>query len=119
MTKTSAQLNAEIAEVLRQKITVHDFNVLAQAASFGDVSIEDLAPSPRTVARISPSLRTRQRAAWRRVEKLVQQGLLTETYGDRYIVTDAGRAALTTAGYAPNRAGSWLKPGARIPGWAS
>ena len=118
----AAQLDAEIAEALSKrqssKITAHDLNVLAQAASFGNVSVEDLAPSARTVARISPSALKRARAARRRINDLTGRGLLVEVYGDRYEITDAGREALVAAGYAPNRAGSWLKPGARVPGWA-
>lgn len=101
------------------KINAHDFNVLARAASFGDTSVEDLAPQPRHAPRLSPSHRKRARAARRRIEGLVWQGLLGETTGDRYIVTDAGRAALVAAGFVANRAGYWLKPGARVPGWAS
>lgn len=125
MTKSPAQLDAEIAEVLakpraaRSKVALRDLDLLAQAMSFGDISVEDLVPSPRTIARLSPSNIKRSRAAHRRLTALVEQGLLEEGYGDRFAATSAGKDALVAAGFEPNRAGSWLKPGARVPGWAS
>jgi hypothetical protein len=125
-TKTrSAQLDREIDEVLAKaiKLHAHDLNVLAQAASFGDISLEDLAPSPRTVARISPTSHKRTRAALCRLEGLVAAGLLEPKGGSRgvgasrYTITNAGRAALTAAGYVQESTGYWLVPGADRPRW--
>jgi hypothetical protein len=130
MTKTSAQLDADIAEALtkqrtgrdistkRQQVGLRDLDLLAQAMSFGDVSVEDLVPSPRTIARISPSNLKRSRAAWRRLTALVERGLLEEAFGDRFSVTPAGKDALVAAGFEQNRTGYWLKPGRNVPGWA-
>jgi hypothetical protein len=121
--KRSAQLDREIAEVLAKapsiKIHVHDLNVLAQAASFGDLSLQDLAPSPRTVARISPTNHKRTRAARHRLDGLVGAGLLETSgiHGSRYTITDAGIAALTAAGYVREPSGYWLVPGAVRPRW--
>lgn len=97
-----------------------DLNVLAQAASYGDVSVTDLAPSPRTVARVSKTLIKRTRAAQARLRSLAGRGLLVEagTYGDKYAPSEAGRRALVDAGYSPNAAGEWLKAGARKPSWS-
>jgi len=103
----------------KRGVGLRDLDLLAQAVSFGDVSVEDLVPSPRTIARLSPSNLKRSRAARRRLVALVERGLLEEAYGDRFVPTTAGKEALVAAGFAPNRAGSWLRPGARVPGWAA
>ena len=126
MTKTPAQLDAEIAEVLnapakRVAVPAADLNVLAQAASFGNVSLNDLAPQARAASRLSKTYLTRVRAAGARVRGLFERGLLDAggTYGEKYEITAAGRQALVDAGYAANAAGEWLKAGGRKPGWSA
>lgn len=124
MTKTPAQLDAEIAAVLKRPrskrvvVVWADLNVLAQAASFGNVSVDDLAPSARTTANVSKSWLKRTRAANARLRSLAERGLLEEEYGAKYVITEAGRQALVDAGYAPDAVGRWLKPGARRPSWS-
>ena len=102
-----------------------NWNILAQAASFGDVSVEDIAPSPSTVARASKSLRVRQisarrsiNALARSINALVAAGLLVEVYGDRFEPTTEGLAALKQRGYVRHHNGAWLRDGARTPSWA-
>ena len=138
--KTTAQLDAEIALALatprheaasatpaltpprqpKKRVAViwTDLNVLAQAASFGDISVDDLAPSARTTARVSKTWRERVRAASARLRSLADRGLLEEGYGDKYTLTEAGRQVLGDAGYAPIATGTWIKPGARRPSWS-
>ena len=142
--KTPAQLDAEIAAALatprheaasvpkltapaltpprrpkkRVAVVWADLNVLAQAASFGDISVDDLAPSARTTARVSKTWRERTRAAGARLCSLADRGLLEEGYGDRCTLTEAGRQVLVDAGYAPTVTGTWIKPGARRPSWS-
>ena len=142
--KTPAQLDAEIAAALatprhatapvpkltapaltpprppkkRVAVVWADLNVLAQAASFGDISVDDLAPSARTTARVSKTWRERVRAAGARLRNLADRGLLEEGYGDRHTLTEAGRQVLVDAGYAPTATGTWIKPGARRPSWS-
>lgn len=123
--KSAAQLDAEIAASLgklrskRGAVAAADLNVLAQAATFGDVSVNDLAPQARTASRLSKTYLKRVRAAGARVRGLVERGLLEAggTYGEKYTVTATGQQALINAGYATNAAGEWIKAGARRPGW--
>jgi hypothetical protein len=124
--KTPAQLDVEIAEALarprskRVAVVWADLNVLAQAASFGNVSVGDLAPSARTTANVTKTWLKRTRAASARLRDLADRGLLAEagTYGEKYVLTEAGRQALVDAGYAPTATGTWIKPGARRPSWS-
>jgi hypothetical protein len=133
--KTATQLDREVAEALagqqpavlaltprrpkkRVAVVWADLNVLAQAASFGDISVEDLAPSPRTTARVSKTWRERTRAAAERLRSLADRGLLEEGYGDKHTLTEAGRQVLVDAGYAPTASGTWINPGARRPSWS-
>ena len=142
MKTAPAQLDREIAEALatpkheaasvpkiaspapprrpKKRVTVvwADLNVLAQAASFGDISVDDLAPSARTTARVSKTWRERTRAAGARLRGLAERGLLEEGYGDKYTLTETGRQVLVDAGYAPTATGTWIKPGARRPSWS-
>ena len=142
--KSPAQLDAEIAAALatprhaaapvpklaapaltpprrtkkRVAVVWADLNVLAQAASFGDISVGDLAPSARTTARVSKTWRERVRAAGARLRSLADRGLLEEGYGEKYNLTEAGRQVLVDAGYAPTATGTWITPGARRPSWS-
>lgn len=121
--KTAAQLDTEIAAALKSPqskcVAWADLNVLAQAASFGDVSVSDLAPEARKATSISKTYFKRARAAVVRLRDLASRGLLEDQYGEKYEVTAAGRQALIDAGYAPNAGGEWLKPGARRPSWSA
>ncbi len=120
--------HAEIAAALkppprskRAAVAAADLNVLAQAASFGNISVDDLAPYARTANRLSKTYLTRVRAAGARLRSLAERELLDAggTYSEKYVLTAAGRQALVDASYAPNAACEWLKPGARRPSWSA
>lgn len=128
MAKTSSQLDAEIAEALTRPLTTstsakkldaRQLDLIAQAASFGSVNVDDLVPQPRTVATIRPERLKRTRRAAKRLRELAEAGMLVEVYGDKYELTDAGRAALETAGFVKQSTGYWIKPGVKRPGWAA
>lgn len=99
-------------------MTAADLNVLAQAASFGDISVFTLVPPARTVATVSKTYREKCHHARERLISLVTAGMLVEGYAERHTITEAGRAALLAAGYKRESNGLWLKLGARRPGWA-
>lgn len=119
--KTAAQLEREIAEALTRtkQLGARQLDLLAQAASFGSVSVADLLPRPRTVALLRPERVARERRATARLYELVEAGMLEEVYGDKYEATTAGLAALRSAGFVPGPTGFWIKPGARRPGWTT
>jgi hypothetical protein len=133
--KTPAQLDAEIAAALatpapsaamtprpkkRAAVPWADINVLAQAISFGEVTMDDLAPPARTASSMSKTYRKKTRAAYARLRSLADRGLLEGQgfLGEKYVITETGRQVLVDAGYAPNAGGSWIKPGARRPTWS-
>lgn len=103
---------------MRRPVTAANLNILAQAASFGDISVFTLVPPARTVATVSKTYRKKCHRAQARLTGLVAAGMLVEGYAERHTITDAGRVALLVAGYVRDEGGSWLKPGARRPGWA-
>jgi hypothetical protein len=61
-------------------MTAADLNVLAQAASFGDISVFTLVPPARTVATVSKTYREKCRRARERLISLVTAGALIEGY---------------------------------------
>ena len=99
------------------RLSAAELNVLAYAASYGGVKVDDFYTPPKYSAQLSKS----QRLAWKkfneRTQALVNRGLLVEGLNE-HRPTAEGIAFLKAEGCVREPTGIYLKPGARVPKWA-
>jgi hypothetical protein len=100
-------------------MNMRDLDLLARAASYGTVDLEDLVPPAKRTARLSRTRVERNRTAFARLRSLEMQGYLAGSpLNSRFEPTAKGFNALKSAGFSPNKVGYWLRPDAVRPGWS-
>jgi len=99
-------------------MTHHDWNRLAQIASYGSVDFRDAYGHSGTT--VSKTQRKREARFKRQLERLERAGYVTITFPLTLEAkpTDAGVAALLERGYVKGACGYYLVPGAPLPSWA-
>lgn len=103
------------------KLTAGQWNVLAHCATYGGTNTQDFAPYPRANGGMySKDQLKKARSFEERARALIDAGLVEDAVRSSDIeILPAGIEALKAAGYEKDCVGHWLRPGKRVPGWAS